>query len=77
MGRGLIAVLGGQPVNSILLKAILLKAGLNEEIVPYALRHTSIVRGLRVGLPTRLVAALHDTSVGMIENTTQLLSSTR
>ena len=48
-------------------KAILLKAGLNEEIVPYALRHTSIVRGLRVGLPTRLVAALHDTSVGMIE----------
>jgi hypothetical protein len=35
--------------------------------VPYALRHTAIVRGLGVGLPTRLVAALHDTSVGMIE----------
>jgi len=25
------------------------------------------VRGLRAGLPIRLVAALHDTSVGMIE----------
>jgi hypothetical protein len=37
------------------------------EVIPYALRHSSIVRGLRQGLPTRLVAALHDTSVQMIE----------
>jgi integrase len=36
-------------------------------IEPYALRHSSIVRQLREGLPTRLVAALHDTSVTMIE----------
>jgi len=36
-------------------------------IVPYALRHSSIVRGIRAGLPIRLVAALHDTSVVMIE----------
>ena len=36
-------------------------------IIPYALRHSSIVRGLRRGLPIRLVAALHDTSVEMIE----------
>lgn len=36
-------------------------------IIPYALRHSSIVRGIRVGLPIRLVAALHDTSVAMIE----------
>lgn len=35
--------------------------------IPYALRHSSIVRGLRFGLPIRLVAALHDTSVAMIE----------
>lgn len=35
--------------------------------IPYALRHTSIVRGLRAGLPIRLVASLHDTSVAMIE----------
>lgn len=37
------------------------------DIIPYALRHSSIVRGLRHGLPIRLVAALHDTSVEMIE----------
>lgn len=35
--------------------------------VMYALRHSSIVRGLRGLLPVRLVAALHDTSVEMIE----------
>jgi integrase len=35
--------------------------------IPYALRHSSIVRGIRAGLPIRLVAALHDTSVQMIE----------
>jgi integrase len=33
----------------------------------YCLRHSSIVRHLRVGTPIRLVAALHDTSVEMIE----------
>lgn len=37
------------------------------EIVPYALRHSSIVRGIRANLPIRLVAELHDTSVAMIE----------
>lgn len=36
-------------------------------IVPYALRHSSIVRGIASGLPIRLVAAMHDTSVAMIE----------
>lgn len=36
-------------------------------VIPYALRHSSIVRGLRAGIPIRLVAALHDTSVIMIE----------
>ena len=35
--------------------------------IPYALRHSSIVRGIRANLPIRLVAALHDTSVTMIE----------
>ncbi|WP_375404147.1 integrase [uncultured Sphingomonas sp.] len=35
--------------------------------IPYALRHSSIVRGIREGLPIRLVAAVHDTSVAMIE----------
>ena len=37
------------------------------ETVPYALRHTSILRGLRANLPVRLLASLHDTSVAMIE----------
>jgi integrase len=46
---------------------ILARAGLPADVVPYALRHSSIVRGLRAGLPVRLVAALHDTSSAMIE----------
>lgn len=45
---------------------VLTKAGLSG-VIPYALRHSSVVRGIRVGLPIRLVAALHDTSVAMIE----------
>lgn len=36
-------------------------------VIPYALRHSSIVRSIGLGLPIRLVAALHDTSVAMIE----------
>jgi integrase len=42
-------------------------AGLPSDTLPYCLRHSSIVRCLRNGLPTRLVAALHDTSTAMIE----------
>lgn len=42
--------------------------GLSAEVPPYALRHSSIVRGLSAGLPIRLVAALHDTSSMMIES---------
>jgi integrase len=37
------------------------------EVIPYTLRHSSIVRGIRANLPIRLVAALHDTSAAMIE----------
>ena len=48
-------------------RATVAAAGLPAEIVPYALRHSSIVRGLRAGLPVRLVAAVHDTSGAMIE----------
>jgi len=43
------------------------EAGVRASTIPYALRHSSIVRGLRFGLPIRLVAAIHDTSVAMIE----------
>jgi integrase len=37
------------------------------KVVPYALRHTSITRALLRGVPVRVVADLHDTSVAMIE----------
>lgn len=47
--------------------AIITTAELPADTVPYALRHSSIVRGLRAGLPVRLVAALHDTSTTMVE----------
>lgn len=48
-------------------RAALTVAELPGDLVPYCLRHSSIVRGLRAGLPVRLVAAVHDTSVAMIE----------
>lgn len=38
-----------------------------QKVVPYALRHTAIVRCIAAGLPLRLIAALHDTSTAMIE----------
>jgi integrase len=45
-------------------------AGLDPSVVTiYALRHTSIVRQLLANVPVRVVAALHDTSVVMIERT--------
>jgi integrase len=47
-------------------RRVVAEAGL-EGVIPYALRHTSIVRGIRANLPIRLVAAVHDTSVTMIE----------
>jgi integrase len=37
------------------------------EVIPYALRHSSIVRGLRKRLPIQQVAKMHNTSVNMIE----------
>jgi hypothetical protein len=39
----------------------------NPSVTMYALRHTSIVRQLLANVPVRVVAALHDTSVVMIE----------
>jgi integrase len=48
-------------------KTICKSLDLGSDVVPYALRHSSIVRGIRNGLPIRLVAAMLDTSVAMIE----------
>jgi integrase len=44
-------------------------AGLPAGTVMYSLRHSAIIRGLLAGIPTRLVAALADTSVGVLERT--------
>jgi hypothetical protein len=38
-------------------------------LVFYALRHSSIVRQILAGVPVRVVAVNHDTSVAMIERT--------
>ncbi len=48
-------------------RAAVAAAKLPAGLVPYCLRHSSIVRGLRAGLPVSLVAKVHDTSVAMIE----------
>lgn len=48
-------------------KKTLVLAEVDAATVMYALRHSSIVRGLRSGLPVRLVSALHDTSTAMVE----------
>jgi integrase len=39
----------------------------NPKLTPYCLRHSSIVRALLAGVPVRVVASSHDTSVAMIE----------
>jgi integrase len=45
------------------------RLNLDPEVTAYALRHSSIVRQLLAGIPTRVVASFHDTSVAMIEKT--------
>ena len=40
-----------------------------DEVTMYALRHSNIVRQLHAGVPIRVVAVNHDTSVAMIERT--------
>lgn len=47
--------------------SIVKHAVLPGDTVPYSLRHSSIVRMLRSGLPIRLAASLHDTSSAVIE----------
>jgi integrase len=39
------------------------------ECTIYALRHSSVVRSLLAGTPARVVAAMHDTSIPMLERT--------
>jgi integrase len=51
------------------IRRALAAAGLPSAIVPYSLRHSSIIRSLRRGTPVRVVADAHDTSVKMLEAT--------
>jgi integrase len=56
--------------HSVGFAKIVKAAGLDPSVVTiYALRHTSIVRQLLANVPVRVVAARHDTSVAMIEQT--------
>jgi hypothetical protein len=48
-------------------KVVVERLGLDATVTPYSLRHSSIVRQLLNGVPVRVVAAHHDTSVAMIE----------
>jgi integrase len=48
---------------------IVSELGLDADVTLYSLRHSSIVRQLLKGVPTRVVAAHHDTSVPVIEHT--------
>ncbi|ULJ70644.1 hypothetical protein [Rhizobium gallicum] len=48
-------------------RQIVKRARLPKHTVPYAFRHSSIVRHLQAGLPVTLVAALHDTSPLMVQ----------
>jgi integrase len=50
-----------------LVKAAKIETDDGEPVTSYALRHSSIVRGLLASVPIRVVASHHDTSVAMIE----------
>ena len=50
-------------------RRVVATVGLGPEVTPYWLRHSSIIRSLLAGVPIRLVAVAHDTSVGLIERT--------
>jgi site-specific recombinase XerD len=51
------------------LRPVIERCKLDDNITPYALRHTSIVRMILQGVPLRLVAAHHDTSTAQVEKT--------
>ena len=51
-------------------KKIVAAIGADPDATMYALRHSSIVRMLKVNVPIRLVASLHNTSTKMIESIT-------
>jgi integrase len=57
------------PTHREALQRAVKAAGLPPEVTLYWLRHSSIARDLLKGVPVRLVAVKHDTSIAMIERT--------
>jgi len=56
-------------IDLVLFRRGAAQVGLDSGVTPYALRHSSIVRSLLAGVPVRVVASFHDTSVAMLEKT--------
>jgi integrase len=54
-------------LDLVMFRSAAKQAGLDSDVTPYSLRHSSIVRQLVAGVPLRLVAAGHDTSSAIIE----------
>jgi integrase len=68
----LLVQVNGSPWGSVdrgLFHRSRVQARLDSAVTPYALRHSSIVRQLLAGVPVRVVAANHDTSIAMLEKT--------
>jgi integrase len=59
----------GKSNHSRMFARVVQKAGLDPNTTVYALRHSNIVRQLLAGVPGRVVAVNHDTSLAMIERT--------
>jgi integrase len=59
----------GRAQHAVAFRRAVERAGLDPATTLYVFRHSSIVRQLLAGTPIRLVAVLHDTSVGQIERT--------
>jgi integrase len=56
--------------HSRLFRRTAIRAGLDpSEVTMYALRHSAIVRQILAGVPIRVVAVNHDTSIAMLERT--------
>jgi hypothetical protein len=56
--------------HSRLFRRTAIRAGLDpSEVTIYALRHSAIVRQILAGVPIRVVAVNHDTSIAMLERT--------
>ena len=59
----------GRTWDRVLFRRATAQVELDKNITPYALRHSSIDHQLLAAVPTRVVAAHHDTSVAMLEKT--------